>query len=88
MPYYPALPSMIFEGSVDNSGAGTGVIAAGDLFAEYGLTVTAGGVWYIDKDKTGATRRVQIIGFRDAVAVVTGRVWFIFLHDTTVFGNT
>lgn len=88
MPYYPALPGMVFEGSVDNTGAGTGVIAAGDLFEEYGLTVTAGGIWYIDKDKSGVNRRVKIIGFRDAVAVVTGRVWFIFLPDVTIFAST
>ena len=61
---------------MDNSAAGTGTIAQTDYQAEYGLTVDANGVWYVDKDKVGALARVKIVGFRDAVATVLGRVYF------------
>lgn len=86
MHFVPALDSIIFEGSVDNTAAGTGTIAATDMWTEYGITEDADGVWYIDKDKAaGATSRVRIVGFRDPVGEVMGRVYFKFNEDVTIF---
>ena len=80
IPYYPALPGVVFEGSLDDgSAAGTGTITASDFGASYGVTRDSGGIWYVDKNKTGADARVKIIGFRDALTTITGRVYFVFL---------
>ena len=67
---------VVFEGSVDNSAAGTGTIVQTDYEAEYGLSVDSNGIWYVDKDKVGGNARIKIVGFRDAVATVLGRVYF------------
>ena len=75
--YVPGAGSnVVFEGSVDNTHAGTGTIAQTDYQAEYGLTADTTGIWYVDKDKTGANARVRIVGFKDALATVMGRVYF------------
>lgn len=79
IPYYPALPGVVFEGSVDNaSDLGNGAALASDFGAQYGLTRDSGGTWYIDKAKTLDDARVRILGFRDPVGTVQGRVYFVF----------
>ena len=83
--YHPALPHVVFEGSIDDSNAiGTGAIAATDLHAAYGLTLNTG-VWYVDKFKTGAQARVVIVGFKDPLTTVNGRVYFIFKKLATIY---
>lgn len=85
--YFPALPHLVFEASIDTSAAlGTGAIAAADLFVEYGVTEDANGLWYVDKNKTAANARVRIVGFRDAIGTVQGRVYIIFTADATIYG--
>lgn len=79
IPYYPALPGVVFEGSVDDSNdLGNGVALAANFGGQYGLTKDSGGIWYVDKFKTGDDARVRILGFRDPVATVQGRVYFVF----------
>ena len=79
MPYYPALPGVVFEGSLDDSNdLGNGAIVASDISALYGVTKDSGGIWYVDKHKTGDDARVKIIGFRDPVGTTQGRVYFVF----------
>lgn len=85
--YVPALPGKVFEGSLDDSNdLGAGAIVATDLLKEYGITKdTVTGVWYVDKFKTAGDARVRIIGFRDAVGTVRGRVQFVFSNDQVIF---
>lgn len=79
IPYYPALPGVIFEGSVDDSNdLGNGIALAANFGGQYGITKDSAGFWYIDKFKTGDNARVRILGFRDPVATVQGRVYFVF----------
>lgn len=79
LPYYPALPGVIFEGSMDNAAdLGNGVALAADFAARYGVTRDTSGFWYIDKNKTGDDARVRILAFRDPAGTVQGRVYFIF----------
>lgn len=85
--YCPAIQGVIFEGSIDTSAAeGTGAIALADLGAEYGITESSN-LWYIDKNKTtGGTNTVaRVVGFRDPVGEVMGRIYFIFLSEVTVY---
>lgn len=87
--YIPALPACEFEASIDDgSSEGTGAIAAGDLFAEYGLTEDSSGVWYVDKNKTGATTvRVVVTKLIGDVGEVLGRVRFRFLGIIDLTGT-
>ena len=84
--YVPAIEGVVFEGSVDNTAAGTGVIAATDMFSEFGITEDGSNIWYIDKDKTtgGNDTVARIVGFKDPVAEVMGRVYFIFLSEVSI----
>lgn len=86
--FLPASPTTEFEISIDDSSAlGTGAIAAADRFLKYGLTEDGAGVWYLDKNKTGAAARMMVTRFRDPVGEVQGRVIATFLHDV-VIANT
>lgn len=75
--YCPALPGMIFVGAI----AAAAAIAQADLFAEYGVVQDGGtGVWCVDKAEAVNTR-VTIIGFKDPVGTVNGKVYFVFNAD-------
>lgn len=86
--FIPALQNIQFEGSIDDSSAiDTGAIAAGDLGTEYGITEDSAGIWYVDKNKTGANARVRITKLIDAAGTVNGRVRFIFLPIVDLSGT-
>jgi hypothetical protein len=80
-----ALSWAIFEGNLDDT-SGTYVSLATDLYARRGLNVSSG-VFYVDaSDSTNI--RVCIVGFRDPVGTVNGRVYFVFLPNSTRFSFT
>jgi hypothetical protein len=84
----PAIPGVVFEGSIGGASAATPVNSAdGHLWQEYGISETAN-LWRIDTSKTGATGRVRVCGFRDPVGTPDGRVFFTFTIDGTVWGVT
>lgn len=87
--HMPAIPGIQFEGSVDDSAAiDTGAIAATDLYAAYGITEDASGVWYVDKNKTAAADvRVKITKLLDVAGTVNGRVRFEFLQIVDLGGT-
>lgn len=74
----------IFEAMFDNS---AGTVAADytpvqtDIGVAYGLTKdSAGPYWYVDKNKTGASAVVQVVGISPATgSIVNGSVRFVFL---------
>ena len=82
--FIPALPGVMFEGNVGAT-VSTGSIVADDLMNVFPLTLT-GTDWFIDtSDNT--TPAVRIVGFKDPVGTLNGRVYFIFLTDTTAWAN-
>jgi len=82
--YVPAIPGVIFEGNIGTS-ISAGAIAAADLYALYPLQLATGD-WFVDKtDNTNPC--VRVVGFKDPVGTVNGRVYFMFLTDTTAFAN-
>jgi hypothetical protein len=86
--YVPALPHVVFEGSIDTSSAlGTGAIAQADLLAEYGVTQDPAGIWYVDKAKaTAGTSSVgRIVELVDPIGTINGRVRFIVLNSVSVY---
>lgn len=79
--YVPAEDN-VFEMSIDDSSdLGNGAIAQADLYKEYGITEDSAGVWYVDKNKTGANGRVKIMKFKDASGTTQGRVYVKFTED-------
>jgi hypothetical protein len=58
-----ALSTHVFRGTLK------GTFAAADVGASFGLTEQAGGIWTVDRAKTGGDARVIILSVEDGVAV-------------------
>jgi len=92
MPYYPAVPSVVFEGSFSTGGANPPTaftLVATNFGEQYGLNIDTSqtpNVWYIDQADE-ANVAVTIIGFRDAVGTSDARVFFTFVSNTTEFAT-
>lgn len=83
----PALPGVtVFEGVLGNSGDDLYVTVNADLgkFAALVKDAVNGG-WYLDATTASTTppnnTRVKVVGFKDAVGTVNGRVYFTFVVD-------
>jgi hypothetical protein len=84
--FTPLVEGILFEASLDSAGAlGTYVSLATDLFAEYGVTKDAAGIWYIDVDKTGANGRFRVMEFMSPVGSTFTRVLGLFTRDITLW---
>jgi hypothetical protein len=83
----PALPGIVFEGSIGGPAGVTWLSADTQLWQEYGITESAN-FWRIDTSKTGAAGRARVVGFRDPIGTPDGRVYFTFTIDGTVWGVT
>ena len=94
--FVPALPHILFEANVDDSGdLGNGAYVDADMWKHYALAKDADGKWYIDKADT-TNVRVCIVGISDpaaraaadaATARIQARVQFVFLGDKTNFDS-
>ena len=79
--YMEPNPANIFQALFDNS---AGTVAANwtptqaDIGVNYGLTVDANGYWYVDKNKTGASAVLQVVGL-PLGSYLNAPVTFIFL---------
>lgn len=77
-----ATQETIFIGQVDNanfSGGGSATPLQADIGVQYGLTVDAGGHWYVDKNKStvGTNTVVEIVGIDPITgSIVNGNVLF------------
>jgi hypothetical protein len=79
--YIPAMDGIIFEGNIGTS-VSAGAIAETDMFQKYPLQLS-GSDWFIDKtDNTNPS--VMVVGFKDPVGTVNGRVYFRFLADVMI----
>ncbi len=78
--YTPAAPNVVFEANLDD-GSGTLALAQTHMHGRFGITL-ASEKFYIDQSDT-TNIRVCVIGFRDAIGTVNGRVYFVFLPNAT-----
>lgn len=69
----------IFRGKITNGSSTVIAPVAADVGASYGITAYTG-VWYVDKNKTGADARVVIT----KIDTLTNSVWFRFIESFTV----
>lgn len=86
--FTPALPGVVFEMTLAGGAAADHTLVAGDLFARYGLvvqTTVTPNRWVIDASDT-TNDRVVIVGLRDPIGTVNGRVYAVFLSEVTMFG--
>lgn len=81
----------LFIAMFDNS---AGVVAAdwtpvqSDISVKYGMTKDANGFWYVDKNKTGASAVVQIVGLDpNSLGVANGNVIVQFLASAVKLIN-
>lgn len=84
--YYPVLPHLLFEMSLDKASSLGYASLAADRWTKYGITKHADGEWYVDVDKTGANARVIVVDFVDAVGTASTRVLVCFLAVQTIYG--
>lgn len=83
----PAVPGIEFEATLENGSTGDYALTQADLWAAYGLAVTAGGLWYLDKAET--THKAAVITrLVDPVGTVQGRVRARILTAVIVDGQT
>lgn len=78
--YIPVTPEMVFEATLDTSAAfGTGVIAQTNLGVAYDITQdSTSHLFYVDYNATAAAA-VVVVGFKDPIGTVQGRVYIQFL---------
>lgn len=70
----PWIPSVLFEATLDNSGASPLTLAQTDLYAQYGLAKdSTTGAYYVDQAETSAVA-CTIVEFLDPVGTSQGRV--------------
>lgn len=82
-----ALPSVVFEGNLAGTTAGdpdqTHTLAITDVGLKFGIAKgTTSKLWYVNFSDTTNTR-VVVVGLRDPVGTIGGRVYFMF----EVFGT-
>jgi len=84
----PAVALLVFEGTIDTSAAfGTGTIAVTDMGSSYDLLQDATSKnYYVNKNST-ANAIARIVGFKDPVGTVQGRVYFVIAPSKTLLGS-
>lgn len=77
--YYPALPGVIFEATLEDETNENHALAATDLFGRYAVQVDPGGSLYHYIDENDSTNySVTVVGFVDAATTVQARVLVMF----------
>src|SRR5574342_198580 len=71
-----ATQTTVFEGTLSDATAGTHTLAATDKFKVYPIT-KGDANWYLDANAVSDTGGGLVIGFKDPVGTVDGRVYFI-----------
>jgi len=76
--YWPALPGRVFEATLEDEVNNNHVLAVTDRFATYAMQIDATNKrWFIDEND-GGNHCLIIVGFKDAVGTIKGRVFFVF----------
>lgn len=85
--YTPALPHVIFEGVLEDAGTPGHVLVAANIGGVFALQVDGTtGAWFLDENDT-TLHSCRIINAVDPLGTVRGRVNFIVVADTTLYGT-
>ena len=76
IPIALAGPYTVFEGTLSDATAGTHTLAQADMWLVYPLTKGTTH-WYLDAAAVSDTGGGLVVGFKDAIGTVDGRVYFI-----------
>ena len=80
--FVPAWPSVVFEGTLSNSNAGTHTLAQSDQWKTFPITKATAN-WYLDTSNASVTTITAtaegglVVGLKDAVGTTDGRVYFV-----------
>jgi hypothetical protein len=69
-------PQVVFEATLSELTAGTHTLAQGDMWKVYPITKGSTN-WYLNADAVSDTGGGLVIGFKDAIGTVDGRVYFL-----------
>lgn len=82
--YYPALPGMVFEATLEDQSNTDHALVQGNIFANFGAQVDNNGIWYVDENETSDTC-VHVVGHKDPIGTTRARVYVSFEHDKTSY---
>lgn len=82
--YYPALPGMVFECTLEDETNEDHALVQGNVFANYAVQVDNNGIWYADENDTTNTA-VHVVGHKDPIGTTRARVYVSFEHDKTSY---
>lgn len=86
--FVPALPHIIFEGTLLGSSNTQVALTDTMLWQDFGITKDGTESWYVDVSKNGVNARVRVVDFVDDTGTVDARVRFIFIAPFTLFAQT
>lgn len=72
-------PETVLEGTLSDATAGTHTIAQTDMWKVYPITQGSTN-WYLDANAVSDTGGGIVVGFKDAIGTVDGRVYFIITN--------
>ena len=76
VPFVPVAEAQVYEGTLSDSTAGTHTLAQADQWQTFPIT-KATTHWYLDANAVSDTGGGLVVGFKDAIGKVDGRVYFI-----------
>jgi len=82
--FYPALPGMVFEATLEDQANEDHALVQGNLYANYAIQVDGNGIFYVDENDTSNTS-VHVVGHKDAIGTTRARVYVSFEHDKTSY---
>lgn len=82
--FVPALPHLEFEASLEDQANGDHALVQANVYNDYAIQVTAGGIYYLDENDTTNVSGM-VTRLIDAVGTVQGRVMFKFLDSVTLW---
>jgi hypothetical protein len=86
MEFVPALPGLVFEGTLEDETNNNHALVITNLWNDYALQLDAtNDRWFVDENDTTASA-VKIVRLQDPLGTVKARVLFVFMTATTIFG--
>lgn len=77
---------VIFEGTLSDATAGTHTLAIADMHKVYPIKKSTH--WYLDANAVSDTGGGRVVGFKDPIGTVDGRVYFIVTNTARGGANT
>lgn len=82
--YYPALPHVVFEATLEDQLNENHALVAANRWAAFAIQLDTPGNFYLDENDT-TNVAARVVAFLDAVGTIRARVLFQFKQTTTIY---